>query len=309
MNKTLYRLLCCPYCKNELLHKRGSFVCGPCGKKFPIQQGIPNFSLTIEEKGMRLSQRKWNEKYEKDAKKDVVKEIKSLDKKFFQPTWEQITKYKKLKPGRLFLEIGCGTFYLGRHLALDGQTVIGIDMSIEALKLARLVFEKEKIPNYLLVCGNVLNMPFKHNSFDLLYGAGVIEHFRDTLVSVKELQRVLKKGGVAYNTVPYLNLGSLTYRQVWGNIPRLPVLEDLFAFFHTRMLRAKHMRFGYELSFSQSYLKKIHKRAGFSQTNTGQFNCQLDFDYLKNKTLRRLAIHLATHSRLFWPMIYVAATK
>ncbi len=302
-------MLCCPYCKGEFSQTKNRFLCKNCHKNYPINEGIPDFSLVIAEKEMKLSQKKWNEKYKQDSKKNITRELDFLDKKFFYPTWRQIQEYKKLRKDDIFLEIGCGTFYLGRHLARYGQTVVGIDMSIEALKLAKHIFDREKISNYLLVCGNILHMPFKTHSFDLLYGAGVIEHFKDTLSSIQELQRVLKKGGVAYNTVPYLNIGSLTYRQVWGNIPRLPILEDLLTFFHTKVLKAKHMRFGYELSFTQSYLKKIHEQAGFSQVDIGQFHCQLDFDYVKNKTVRCLAIYLAETSPLFWPMIYVAAKK
>ena len=258
---------------------------------------------------MKLSQKKWNEKYRHDAQKNIAGELDFLDRKFFSLVRSQIEKHHRLKKENVFLEIGCGTFYFGRHLAKLGYPVVGIDMSIEALKLAQTVFKQEGIKNYLLVCGNVLDMPFKKNSFDLLYGAGVIEHFPDTFSAVKELRRVLKKGGVAYNTVPYLNIGSLTYRQIWGNIPRLPWLEAAFTFFHTKILGGRHMRFGYELSFTRSYLEKIHRQAGFSGAKTGQFDCELDFDYLKNKFLRRLAIFLAKNSPLFWPMIYVAGKK
>lgn len=309
MNKKLYHLLCCPNCKGKFLQTKNRFTCRKCHKNYPLQDGIPDFSLIIQEKEMKLSQTKWNEKYKQESKKNISKELDLLDKKFFKSTWDQIVQQHNFKKSDIFLEIGCGTFYLGRALARKGVTVIGIDMSMEALKLAQSVFKKEKIKNYLLVCGNILNMPFKENVFGFIYGAGVIEHFKNSLDSIKELHRVLKKGGVVYNTVPYLNLGSLTYRQVWGNIPRLPILEDLYAFFHMKILGASHMRFGYELSFTQSYLKKIHKKLGFSEVNTGQFNCTLDFDYLKNQHLKKLAIYLAVHSPLFWPMIYVAAKK
>lgn len=309
MNNKFNNFFCCPKCKGKLLLSDAAFTCKSCKNKYPITNGIPDFSIDIQEAEMNLSQKKWDKKYIEDSKKNTLNELDRLDKKFFKSTWGQIVQQYYLKKNDVFLEIGCGTFYLGRRLARMGYTVVGIDMSMKALKLAKKVFEKEKITNYLLVCGNVLNMPFKKDSFNLLYGAGVIEHFKDTCSAVKELQRVLKKGGVVYNTVPYLNIGSLTYRQVWGNIPRLPILEDLFTFFHTKILKAKHMRFGYELSFTQSYLKKIHEQAGFSQVKTGQFHCQLDFDYLKNKTLRQLAFYLATHSCFFWPMIYVAAKK
>lgn len=309
MLKKLYSLLCCPRCKNSLVARKNSFRCIRCNISFTIENEVPNFSITIQEEGMKLSQKKWDEKYKVDAKKDIHKELDYLDNKFFSPTWKQISKHHKLSNNDIFLEIGCGTFYLGRHLAKLGKTVVGIDMSMEALQLAKSAFEKKGIRNYLLVCGNVLDMPFKDNSFNLIYGAGVIEHFRDTLDAVRELARVAKKNGVAFNTVPYLNIGSLTYRQVWGNIPRFPVLEPLLTFLHTKILGAKHMRFGYELSFTRSYLEKVHKMAGFRAATTDQYYCELDFDYLPWHPLKNIATVLAKHSPLFWPMIYVAGKK
>lgn len=311
MNYKLLSLLSCPHCHTNLtlFPNKQFIICRKCKQKYPYRDGIPDFLAYSDDADLKLSQEKWDKKYQQDYKKNIIKELNYQDKKFFLPTWSQISQHFSLKKGENFLELGCGLSFFSRHLAKLGMTVVGIDISLEALKLAKAVFDKEKITNYLFVRGNVLSMPFKSNSFSLIYGAGVIEHFKDTFSAVKELQRVLKKGGVAYNTVPYLNIGSLTYRQVWGNIPRLPILEDLFTFVHTKILKAKHMRFGYELSFTRSYLQKIHERAGFSQVKTNQFNCQLDFDYLKNKELRQLAIYLATHSRFFWPMIYVAAKK
>lgn len=309
MNPLFKNILCCPNCKGNLSYTKTRFTCKNCKKVYPIQNGIPNFSLSIMESGMKLSQKKWDEKYRQDARKDITKELDFLDKKFFTLTWKQIEKQRKLKKKELFLEIGCGTFYLGRHLAKRGYTVIGIDMSIHALQLAKKVFEKEKISNYFLVCGNVLTMPFKKESFDLIYGAGVIEHFKNTGEAVSELARITKRGGMSFNTVPYLNVGTLTYRQVWGNIPRFPVLEQAFTYFHTNILRAKHMRFGYELSFTRSYLERAHKHAGFSKAKTGKFECELDFDYLPTQLLKNSAKKLAQDSPLFWPMIYIVGKK
>lgn len=305
----LFKLLACPACHKSLTFHKDFCSCNNCSKKYPIADGIPNFSLSMEDNDLKLSQKKWDEKYKKDSKKEIVKELDFLEKKFFSLTWNQLIKHVSLRPHSIFLEIGCGTFYLGRALAKKGYIIVGIDMSMEALKLAQMAFEQEGIKNYLLVCGNILNMPFKKNVVDLVYGAGVIEHFKDTLKSVKEIYRVLKNDGISYNTVPYLNLGSLTYRQIWGNIPRLPILENIYTFFHTKILGAKHMRFGYELAFNQSYLKKIHAEAGFYEAKTGKFECRLDFDYLKINFLKKVAVYLAENSQLFWPMIYVSAKK
>jgi len=309
MKKSLFKLLVCPVCHSSLISKREYFFCRKCKKNYPLTNGIPNFSVTIDEPNMVLSQKKWDEKYINEYKPNIKKELDFLQNKFFDLSWNQIQHQYHLKKRGVFLEIGCGTFYLGRALAKKGYTVVGIDMSIHALEQAKRLFDKEKIKSYLLVCGNVLQMPFNKNSFNLLYGAGVIEHFKDTYPAIKELNRVLKIGGVSYNTVPYLNIGSLTYRQVWGNIPRLPLIEDLYTFIHTKLLEARHMRFGYELSFTRSYLEKMHRKARFRSVKTGQFLCELDFDYLPSKYLKRLAVYLAKNSFLFWPMIYVSAKK
>ena len=117
---------------------------------------------------MVLSQKKWDEKYIKEYKPDIRKDLDLLEHKFFEPTWSQIQKEYHLRKKDIFLEIGCGTFYMGRALAKKGYTVVGVDMSLYALKQAKQLFDKERITDYLLVCGNVLQMPFKNDSFNEL---------------------------------------------------------------------------------------------------------------------------------------------
>ena len=156
--------------------------------------------------------------------------------------------------------------------------------------------------------GNVLKMPIKRDSIDFVYGGGVIEHFKDTQKSVDEIYRVLKPRGVSFNTVPYLNLGSLTYRQIWGNIPNLPVLKQIFEFVHIKLLRGRYMVFGYELSFLGSTLRKIHKKLGFRNVTVSKFKIALVFEFLP-AFFRKPMKWLAQNCRLFWPMIKVIGVK
>lgn len=308
MNKKLLLLLCCPQCQGNLIVSKANLFCASCQNTFPIIDDIPDFSKTVKNHEIKSIRKKWNEIY-KTGGKNIIKQLDYSEKKSFKSDWSEVKKRSSLKKEQIYLEIGCGTFYFGRALGKLGHTVVGVDISIKALKLARQGLKQSGVKDYLLVCGNILNMPFKDNSFHLIVGFGVIEHFDDTLASVTELNRILARRGVAFNSVPYLNLGSLTYRQIWGNIPRLPVLENLYSFFHIKILRAKHMRFGFELSFTKAYLEKIHYQAGFSKIIIGRFNCPLVFEYLRFKPLRRLALYLAKKSSLFWPMISVSATK
>ena len=106
-----------------------------------------------------------------------------------------------------------------------------------------------------------------------------------------------------------LNIGSLTYRQLWGNIPNFPIIKQLAEFIHIKLLGGKHMRFGYELSFLPITLVNIHKKAGFKKIEVKYFDTKLLFELIPFTAVRNLLIKLAQNSPLFWPMIKVVATK
>jgi SAM-dependent methyltransferase len=49
---------------------------------------------------------------------------------------------------------------------------------------------------------NILNMPYDENTFDLIICNHVLEHIQTDILAMKELQRVLKRGGQAILQVP-----------------------------------------------------------------------------------------------------------
>lgn len=170
------------------------------------------------------------------------------------------------------------------------------------------MLKNKGIKNYMLIQGDIRFLPIKNNCIDVIYGGGVIEHFSDTQSCVGELYRVLKKGGVSINTVPYLNLGSLTYRQLWGNIPNVPLLKQIAEFIHINILRGSHMVFGYEMSFTKSFLLSIHKKVGFRKTTLDHFDVRSSFDFIP-KNIRPICNYLAKHVEMFWPMLKVVGIK
>lgn len=50
--------------------------------------------------------------------------------------------------------------------------------------------------------GNALKLPFKSDRFDIIYSAGLIEHFQDTIQPLNEMNRCLKDNGYIVLTVP-----------------------------------------------------------------------------------------------------------
>ena len=99
-------------------------------------------------------------------------------------------------PGQDLLEIGCG---LGTDLlqfAGGGARVIGLDLTVRSVALARNRFDLEDVPGIFLT-GDAENLPFPDASFDVVYSFGVLHHTPDTARAVREIRRVLRPGGEA----------------------------------------------------------------------------------------------------------------
>jgi ubiquinone/menaquinone biosynthesis C-methylase UbiE len=309
----LYELLMCPDCKCGVEEKGSELVCTnkACGKTY---QKIGNMFCflpkAITKDDVVLSSEKWDEFYADRVSKKKDEELyQDYLRENFTIVSTELDKYKKIDQETVFLEIGCGQMHLALALSSKCKLVIGIDISIEALRSAQAILDAHGVTNYLLVQADINQIPLKDNCVDIIYGGGVIEHFRDTLPTLKESCRVLRKGGISYNTVPMLNIGSLTYRQLWGNIPNVPLVRELYEFVHTKILGGKHLRFGYELSFLPGTLMALHKKAGFVKTQVGHFPTNLIFEFVPIKQVRKLFIYLAETSPLFWPMVKAVGTK
>ena len=95
------------------------------------------------------------------------------------------------------LDIGCGKMpYKG--YVLDNSEVtkyVGLDID------TAIVYDQKIKPDFLWD-GQV--MPFNDNSFDCAFGTEVLEHCPNPEVILKEVNRVLKPGGVFFFTVPFL---------------------------------------------------------------------------------------------------------
>ena len=89
------------------------------------------------------------------------------------------------KDASFILDAGCGTGECINIAKEYGKDVIGIDVSRYAAKRTRQILS------------NVVNMPFKDETFDGIVAFEVIEHlvFSNAICFLKECYRVLKEGG------------------------------------------------------------------------------------------------------------------
>jgi ubiquinone/menaquinone biosynthesis C-methylase UbiE len=101
-----------------------------------------------------------------------------------------------LRKDDVVLDIGCGSGRDCVFLAKADYRIIGIDVSAEAIKKAKLNAQKEKL-NIHYDVGMAEKLPFGNSFFDKIYSGFVLQS-TDIEKVTREMVRVLKSGGVAF---------------------------------------------------------------------------------------------------------------
>lgn len=189
----------------------------------------------------------------------------------------------------IYLEIGCGPAHVAEYLMKQYDCFfVGVDFNYPMLLSLDAYLKEKGYTKYILVHADILNMPIIDNSVDYIYGGGVIEHMSNTSGILAELYRVLKIGGVSFNTVPAFNLWWVF--RFYSNIPSFPILKKIFEYIHITLFRNKILEryYGYELSFTLGQLRRLHEQTGFHDIVQKPFAFYPSSKKLRNKMLRRL---------------------
>lgn len=110
-----------------------------------------------------------------------------------------LSGYLTLSGRETILDFGCGCGRLTDWLADKASFIVGIDVTKEMLVLAKKIVHKE---NSMFVHYDGSNFPLKDESFDVVISVWVLQYILEEKVHfhrvVKEIARVLKKGGIIY---------------------------------------------------------------------------------------------------------------
>ena len=92
--------------------------------------------------------------------------------------------------GQRVLDIGTGTGAAADEIARTDAKVVGVDRSLRMLSVAHR--ERQSLP---FVAADVLDLPFRDRTFDVVAGNFVFAHFAKVETALFELTRVLSRGG------------------------------------------------------------------------------------------------------------------
>ena len=103
-----------------------------------------------------------------------------------------------LKDGSLLLDAGCGPGNISAGLAelIPNGKVVGIDFSTDIIEQAQQEYATPKYGNLEFKQGDIYNLNFEDDSFDIVYIHQVLQHLQHPVSALIELRRVLKPGGI-----------------------------------------------------------------------------------------------------------------
>jgi ubiquinone/menaquinone biosynthesis C-methylase UbiE len=107
---------------------------------------------------------------------------------------QEVLDLARPKPGDLALDVATGTGNTAFALAPYVRRVIGLDVTPEMLEQARLLEAERGIKNADWVLGDVAELPFGDDTFDLYTVRAAPHHFADVGAFLNEAFRVLKPG-------------------------------------------------------------------------------------------------------------------
>ncbi|MFC1722673.1 class I SAM-dependent methyltransferase [Nanoarchaeota archaeon] len=114
-------------------------------------------------------------------------------------TYEAVRAIRKYKGKEVdaILDLGCaeGLMLKGIKKHVKAGKIIGVDYNIDLIRMRK----GNKVP---LVQGDAHAIPLRDGSVDVVVTTAVIEHVRKPLKVMKEIKRVLKKGGIVVLTSP-----------------------------------------------------------------------------------------------------------
>jgi uncharacterized protein YbaR (Trm112 family) len=190
----LEHVLACPACQGSLaLSFEGAELrCGGCAATYPVIDGIPVFLAGVEIP--QEDERRFRDAVSNGCPEGDRQEILAVIARYHCiPVMRRAASAFRagVRPTEWILDIGVGW---GWHWEASGPgaPVLGIDMSLQGLRVARRLLGSES--RVVLVCADAGNLPVKPASITGVWSVQTFQHFPDAVLDrvVAGLDRVLR---------------------------------------------------------------------------------------------------------------------
>ncbi len=186
MRTDILPILICISCKNSLEQKDGGAVCVGCGKKFVINSD-----------GAIILQAAAPEEFSGTIGDPLVYKLKTIFKKY-----EGLYFILVRIAGALFVgeETGKTAF-----MHLPNESII-INLGSGPKIISERVINVDCFPfKGVSVVNDAAMIPFKDGSVDAVICECLLEHVTEPNAVVAEIERILKKGGLVYISIPFMD--------------------------------------------------------------------------------------------------------
>jgi len=211
MHQSFVPLLVCPVCKSDLVGQDETLQCSG-GHSYPVVREIPRF---VSSDGYAANFGfEWNlhNKTQLDTATKHESEDTFIEKTGFHP---------QDLAGKLVLDVGCGMGRFSDVASRWGATVVGIDLTSAVDAAYQNVGRRE---NVHLAQADIFALPFRDQTFDVIFSIGVLHHTPNTRAAFDQLPRLLKPGGRiaiwVYAKMRASHIVSDLYRHVTTRLPK-----------------------------------------------------------------------------------------
>ncbi|MFQ5453208.1 MAG: methyltransferase domain-containing protein, partial [Candidatus Zixiibacteriota bacterium] len=118
--------------------------------------------------------------------------------------------------GKFVLEVGCGTGYGTHMLSERCRSIIGVDISREAVEYAVKNYSNPNLEYKVIPSIEKSPLPFESNLFDVVVSFQVIEHINEAGTCLQEIHRVLKPGGTVIIATPDRSTRLFPFQKPWN---------------------------------------------------------------------------------------------
>jgi len=215
-----------------------------------------------------------------------------------------ILKNVSLK-GKL-LDIGCGNGAQTIEFLRYVDYCVAIDVEEERLNVFRQKLKELKLSNCEVKRMDATNLEFQGETFDIITCIEVLEHIPDQEKALKEMYRVLKKGGLLILSVPnkwwiFETHGAALPLLPWNRVP-----------FFSWLPKRIHDKYAFARNYTKKEVTTLVKKTGFKIINVEYLMPPLD--KVKNRILRYLGRKILfklekTPLKLWGVSIFVFAKK